>query len=105
MITTWVKGTMRDITAQRFTTPNRAEADAFAKHNGDNERKVTRSMIYYREPTTGERKRAFVVTVRPKPSWVTFAEKATGYGVTGNEPTREPTAQDKEEARKDKKAR
>jgi len=69
-----------NISATRLVFRTRVEADGAAKRAEKNGKRVTRQTSFFRDPNTGDRGRHFVVTIRPKPAWETYAEKRRGYG-------------------------
>ena len=77
--TTWTR--RGKITARRLVFRSRKQADQAAQKHTDAGRRVARSAHFIRNPISGERSVLFVVTIRPIPSWVAFAEKARGFGV------------------------
>lgn len=76
--TTWVRDGRIRAKRRLFATANAAHESA--QRDTTAGRRVAYSMIWGRDPISGERYRVFVVTTRPAPLWEKFAEAKTGYG-------------------------
>ena len=98
---TWVKGLRRNITAQRIEFLDRAEATRVKQEMESKGRRVVLAVSNFKTPERVVK--VYVLTARPVPTYEKHAQKAKGYGITGNEPTREPNEFDQAEAKKDKK--
>jgi len=68
------------VSCTRLVFRTRKEADMATERAQKKHLRVTRQASFFCDPTTGERGRHFVVTIRPKPEWERYAEQRRGYG-------------------------
>jgi hypothetical protein len=97
---TWTKN--GEITAQRLEFRNRADAMRVKRSLEQKERRVTISVSRFRSPKRSAE--IYILTIRPVPAYEKHAANAKGFGVTGHEPSRAPTAEEKAKAKARAKA-